>query len=146
MISREQESSATGLFAVACEEMNDFARSLRELPQFGAVRTGADIRSYASGWRLEKWVEVQLDQSTGLWAAWWLEVGQHCEGWVVESHVAVGPEVLHLDFEARHAQSVVELANELSQAVDRLKRALHEYREFASEVTRSIATKVEQRS
>jgi hypothetical protein len=38
------------------------------------ARTGADIRQYESGWRLEKWVEAQLDPAGDLWPAWWLRL------------------------------------------------------------------------
>jgi hypothetical protein len=54
----EQDTLATGHFASVCEKLNAFGRALRESKRFYSVRTGADIRYYENGWRLEKSIEA----------------------------------------------------------------------------------------
>ena len=130
------EESLIHHFAIACERMNDFARSLRRSSVFQEVRTGADIRQYESGWRLEKWVEAQLDPNEGLWAAWWLELGASDRGWVVKSHLAISPNILFIGLADRFAVSPSELERSLSTAVEELRDAMQNNLEFAQEVKR----------
>ena len=87
--------------------MNEFSRTLRK--SFTLVRTGADIRSYEKrGWRLEKWVEAELDSTEGLWAAWWIEMGATENGWIVESQLAISPDILFIGLADRLAVSPIE--------------------------------------
>ncbi len=134
MKSKGQEPSPTGQFALACEQMNEFARSLRGSSAFGMVRTGADIRHYETGWRLEKWVEAELDKDEGLWAAWWFEFGPREDGWIIESHLAVSPDVFFAGLEDRFATSPQEIGEQLSVVVEDLKNALVKNQQFAEEV------------
>jgi hypothetical protein len=134
----EQESTPTGQFALACERMNEFARTLRESSRFETVRTGADIRYYKNGWRLEKWVEAELNKDQGLWAAWWLELGPHERGWVIESHLAVSPDIFFAGLEDRTATAPQELREQLTAAVDDLKLALDQNMPFAEEVRKRM--------
>jgi hypothetical protein len=133
-----QELTPTGLFALACERMNEFARTLRESSRFETVRTGADICYYKNGWRLEKWVEAELSKGEGSWAAWWLELGPHERGWVIESHLAVSPDIFFAGLENRVATAPEELRNQLTAAVDDLKQALDQNTSFAEEVRKRI--------
>ena len=119
--------------------MNDFARFLRESGRFHEVRAGADIRSYRNGWRLEKWVEAKLHSKDELWAAWWLEIGPQSDGWMIESSVAISPEILHDGLNDRIANTPGELAEQLSAAIDELKSALKQRRGFADEVNKRLA-------
>ena len=67
------------LFAAACDQIDEYARTLDASRQFFDVRTGADIRNYRSGWRLEKWIEADIHKGGvaggGFTAVWWLELG-----------------------------------------------------------------------
>src|SRR5262245_28599728 len=136
MKNEGQELSLIGHFALACERMNEFARSLRGSSLFGTVSAGADIRYYESGWRLEKWVEAELDRAEGMWAAWWLELGPTKDGWIVESHLSTGPDGLFIGLEDRLAASPKELEEHLSAVVEDLKHALQQNSEFAEEIKR----------
>jgi hypothetical protein len=135
---QEQELFPIRQFAFACEQMNEFAQSLRASSKFGMVRTGADIRNYKNGWRLEKWVEAELNKEQGLWAAWWLESGPREKGWIVESHLAVSPEVFYFGLEDHFASSPQELSQQLSKTVQHLKDALDQNHEFAEVVKKII--------
>lgn len=134
----EQEPAAIGQFALACERLNEFALRLRESSRFETVRTGADIRYYKNGWRLEKWVEAELSRNEGLWAAWWLELGSLEQGWIIESHLAVSPDIFFAELEVRTATAAEELRSQLTAAVDNLKRALDENTPFAEEVRKRM--------
>jgi len=126
--------SEIALFASACEAMNTFARSLRDLALFTTVRTGADIRYYQSGWRLEKWVEGEIRETPNLWAAWWLELGGSDGDWLVQSHLSIDPEVLFISLPDRCARSLKELEENLSVAVNELTHALEINQEFANHI------------
>jgi hypothetical protein len=134
MNESEREALVIGHFASACERMNEFARSLHQSSRFVSVRTGADIRNYESGWRLEKWVEAELDRAEGLWAAWWLELGRGERGWVIQSHLAISPDVLFVGLMDELATSPEEIEKLLSAAVENLKDALNQNQQFAEEV------------
>jgi len=119
---------------LACEHMNEYARLLRGSSEFESVRTGADIRYYESGWRLEKWIEAELDKDEGLWAAWWLEFGAHEDGWIIESHLAISPDVFFAGLEDQIVTSNQEIGGQLELVVDDLKNALVKNQQFADEV------------
>src|SRR5258705_8712877 len=74
MSDAEREMSAIGLFARACETLNEFARSLPESNLFSSVRAGSDIRYYETGWRLEKRAEAEINKVEELGAVWCLEI------------------------------------------------------------------------
>jgi hypothetical protein len=130
----EQEPTETGQFALACERMNEFARTFRDSCRFETVRTSADIRYYENGWRLEKWVEAELNKGEGLCVAWWLELGPYERGWIVETHIAISPDIFFAGLEERTATSVQELRQQLIFVVDKLKKALDQDKQFADEV------------
>jgi hypothetical protein len=134
MKSEEKEASPTGYFAKACEELNEFARSLSNSSRFGTVTTGADIRYYETGWRLEKWVEAALDKAEELWACWWLEFGATKNGWIIQSNLSITPDGIHIALEDRIADSPAEFQRHLSAVVQELKDALEKNRRFAEEV------------
>lgn len=137
MLSPNTSDSLTGNFAMACEQLNAFARSLWSDPRFTTVQTGADIRHYASGWRLEKWVEAQL-KGGDLCAAWWIEFGPGDAGWKIESSVAINPDDFHLEFDPFVTTSDEEVKRELPQALFRLANALRDCPEFASALARHL--------
>jgi hypothetical protein len=136
MASKAQEASAIAHFALACERMNDFERSMRNSAIYDAVRSGADIRHYKSGWRLEKWVEAELDGGEGIWAVWWMELECRDGTWIVESHVGVSPSEFSFDFTDRLASSAEELGRQLTAVVDELMGALTHNPEFSQAVRR----------
>jgi len=114
----ESESSIIFLFAQACEELIDFAVSLRGRPEFANVTTGADIRNYKSGWPLEKWIEAEIVGSDGAYAVWWLELGSpDGKSWCVDSYVGISPEGEDFPYPDRLAHSVLELREHLSATV-----------------------------
>lgn len=138
MSDAEREMSAIGLFARACETLNEFARSLRESNLFSSVRAGSDIRYYETGWRLEKWVEAEINKVEELGAVWWLEIGPgETSGWLLESHLAITPEGDFFNLPSRVADSPGELKEHLRVAVDQLITALNRNSEFASAVERA---------
>jgi hypothetical protein len=130
----ERETLVIGHFALACERMNEFAQSLRRSSLFMTVRVGADIRNYESGWRLEKWVEAELDKDKDLWAAWWLEFGLCKDGWIIESHLAVSPDAFFFAFENRIATSPQEFGQQLLGVIADLEHSLEQNQQFAEEV------------
>jgi hypothetical protein len=131
----KQEESAIGLFALACERLNDFAGSQRKQCVFGKVENYTDIRHYESGWRLQKWVAAELDSLQGLWAEWWLEIGpSSAGGWDVESSLSISPDGISIVLQEVRVNSVAELKRCLTVAVDDLERALEQNIEFAEEV------------
>ena len=130
----EKEPSPTGYFALACEELNEFARSLSTSSLFGTVRTGADIRCYETGWRLEKWVEAALDKAEEVWACWWLEFGATKKGWIIQSHLSISPDGVYIGLQDRTADSPAEFQQYLSAVVQELKDALEKNQQFAKEV------------
>lgn len=132
---REQQTCEIGLFAQACERMNDFARSIRQSSRFGTVITGADIRYYESGWRLEKWVEAELSADECLWACWWLELGPDPNGWTVSSHLSISHDEFSMDLGDRFAASLPQLDEQLVAAVEVLANALESNQQFANSVS-----------
>src|SRR5260221_7983658 len=138
MASNDAEPSAICSFARACEEMNDFARSLQDQGIFREVKPGADIRYYDQCWRMEKWVEAGLDR----WktACWFLELGHNGSEWVVESRVSVSQGDAFIELKPRFASSVMALQVSLAEAVGELKRSLTEKRSFADEVLAILKT------
>jgi hypothetical protein len=132
MAPDDSEPFAIGSFARACEEMNDFARSLQSQGIFRVVKPGADICYYDQCWRMQKWVEADLDR----WktACWFLELGHNGSEWVVESRVSVSEGDTFIELKPRRANSVMALQVALAEAVDELRRSLTEIRGFADEV------------
>ena len=109
-------------------------RSLRNSALFDTVRNGANIRHNLDGWRLQKWLEVELDRTEGLWAAWWLELGADKDGWLIESSLSIDPEILFIGLPDRFAATTEELRDRLTEVVDELTGALEQNREFADQV------------
>lgn len=135
MSDAKSERSAIGLFARACESLNEFARSLRASTLFNNISAGADIRYYETGWRLEKWVEAEIDQHKESGVVWWLELGAgEPGGWLLESHLAITPEGEFINLPARVANSLTELEEQLRLSVDELITALDRNQEFAKAV------------
>jgi hypothetical protein len=131
----QKEGSAIGLFASASERLNDFARSLRMQSAFSKVKSPADIRQFEDGWRLQKWVEAELDSSEGLWAEWWLEVRPSSDGgWILESSLSVSPDGIFIGLQEANVHTLDELERYLTLAVDDLEAALEQNIEFAEEV------------
>ena len=50
------------LFAAACERLIEYGIKLRASGRFFDVRNGAGTRNYQSGWRLEKWIEADINK------------------------------------------------------------------------------------
>ena len=136
MSDAEPEMTAIGLFAQACESLNEFARSLRASTLFNNVRSGADIRYYETGWRLEKWVEADIDQAKESdVVVWWLELGAgESGGWLLESHLAITPEGEFINLPTRVANLVTDLEEQLRISVEELITALNSNPEFAKAV------------
>jgi hypothetical protein len=66
------------------------------------------------------------------WAVWWLELGPRDGGWVIESHVAIDPDVFHEELVPRYTKSAGMVAAELSDVVARLKNSLDNNQDFAN--------------
>ncbi len=132
----EDDASADAIeaFASTCERLNDFARELREKSGFGDVRTGADIREYKHGWRLEKYVEADVDSQKGQVAAWWIEMGRLGTGWLVSSSVSISHTDIHVELPERNAKNSSELRSALRSAVDELVRMGYGENSFAESV------------
>lgn len=64
-----------GAFGSACEQLKALAFQLNDCCTFPDVdfATGADIRLYANGPKLEKWVEATSEAEPNLFC-WWLEL------------------------------------------------------------------------
>jgi len=134
---RDDSESAIAMFARACEELNQFAVAIREESRFVSVRTGADIRSHADGWKLEKWVECETSAEKGQWAVLWLELGADDSGWTVGSNLSISHGDYYSEFPLMHARTSDELQPSLATAVARLRRSLIDDREFCDAIERS---------
>jgi len=135
MSDADPERSAIGLFARACESLNEFARSLYASTRFNNIRTGADIRYYETGWRLEKWVEAEIGQTQESVVVWWLELGAgESGGWLLESHLAITPEGEFITLPTRVAGSLTDLEEQLRVSIEELITALDRNHEFARAV------------
>ncbi len=131
---KENDASAIQLFAESCEALNNFARTLWDNNIFGNTFTGADIRNYESGWRLEKYVESEVAAERGLSAAWWLELGQRDSKWIVASNVSVGHSELHIDLPEHVAIDITELKYALEKSVNDLIATTNPDSNFVREV------------
>lgn len=127
-------STAIEFFAQCCEQINDFARDLRREGIYREVRTGADIRKYESGWRLEKYIEAELDADQGFWLAWWLELGLKDDKWVVSANVSVSHSDLFYELPDRFAADEKQLKASLQKAVSDLKAAVIPDSKFGIEI------------
>lgn len=143
MSELEGEVSVIGLFARACENLNEFARSMRESSLFSSVRTGSDIRYYETGWRLEKWVEAEINKAEERWVVWWLELGHESGKWILESHLEITPEGEFINLPKRVAESPTELKEQIRATVEELTTALVHNREFASAVENASSSRQE---
>ena len=110
-------SRVIGVFADFCENMNEFSRRLSSQHQNRAVHTGADIRKYAQGWRLEKYIEMPIDDVAGKVAAWWVELGQEDDKWAVSSSVSVSNTDIYMDLPVLHASDAEELQDAFSEVI-----------------------------
>lgn len=133
-----QACSAIASFAAACERLNSFARSLRDQGVFSTVHTGADIRNYETGWRLEKWVEAELNPAEGQWATWWFELGCIDDSVNVSSSLSISHGDCFISLPDRLAASVEELDVSLAAVIDELVVALDDNREFAHAVAAAL--------
>ncbi len=130
----EEAAGIIECFAEACERLNAYARALSKHGPFSKIGTGADIRKYESGWRLEKHVEAEICAEKGNWACWWLELGVKDKLWIVSSSVSVSQSDSYYDFDDRHASSLGELKTCLAAAITELESALDLHDEFREDV------------
>ena len=100
-------------FARASEELNAFARSLRE--RGVDATTGADIRMYQDGPKLEKWVEARHSDSESV-SCWWLEGDA-----VIFAHVSESNGDAYCELDGQRASDISEVKNALGDAVTWLK-------------------------
>lgn len=122
-------------FAAACEQLNDYAITLRASGRFFDVRPGEDIRNYQSGWRLEKWIEADIHKGGvaegGFCAVWWLELGPgEPSGLKLEASLSVNPEHSDIDLPSRTAVTLSEFKEALAAIVNELQNALEINSEF----------------
>lgn len=130
------------IFAHGCEQMNEFARELRQKENFAEVRTGADIRNYDSGWRLEKYVEAEIDAIQGFGVTWWLELGWKDDKWLIGASVSVSHTDLFYELPDCFAVNEEELKLCLEKTLKSLKSALKSDSEFCRQVARLRKTNV----
>ncbi len=135
MRTEDDSAHVIELFAKACEEINEYARKLRESQAFRSVKTGADIRMYNSGWRLEKFIEGELNSQESQYSVWWLELGRSNNQWVVTSNVSISNSNVDFDLCCMKAGFSEDLAECLQVAVRKLKVALDEHTDFRKAVS-----------
>lgn len=131
-----EAACAIELFAQCCERLNEFARDLREQKRYGDVRTHADIRHYAHGWRLEKSVEAQVAVGDDHIVAWCIELGRADGKWLVVSSVNVSHSDIYRDLGDRTASSAGQLESALDEAVTALVSMAERDSEFSRAVER----------
>lgn len=122
-------------FAAACEQLNNYAVTLRASGRFFEVRPGEDIRNYQSGWRLEKWIEADLHEGGvakgGFCAVWWLELGPaEPTGLKLDALLYVNPDCSDIDLSSRTAMTLLEFKEAIAAAVNELQTALETNPEF----------------
>ncbi len=127
------EAHAIESFAIACERLNDYARELRNAAAFREVTTGNGIRNYTNGWRLEKWLEAELNRDEGWSAAWWLELGGTDGDWLIVSHLSISHSDVFIELREQTVPSA-ELHQHLMSAVQELESSLKDNATFAREV------------
>lgn len=128
------EAGAIESFAIVCELLNDYARTLRSTAAFPEVRTGADIRHFSHGWRLEKWVEAELNREEGHWACWWIELGATGGHWLIDTHLSISHHPLFISLQEAQAVPADQLRPQLLRATEELTRALETNATFAREI------------
>jgi len=135
------------LFAAACDQLNDHARSLRKSGEFFDVRTGTGIRNYQSGWRFEKWIEADIHKggvgAGGFCAVWWLELGPgEPSGLKIDATLHVNPDHADIDLRSRSAVTLLEFKEAITNVVNELQTALETNSEFikAIETARGLST------
>ena len=134
--SGREAARAIELFARCCERLNEFARDLREQKRFGDVRTHADIRYYADGWRLEKSVEADLAPADGHIVAWCIELARVGDEWRVASSANASHSEIYRDLGDRMASSVAQLERALDEATVELISMAERDSEFCRAVER----------
>lgn len=127
-------SKVITIFALFCEQMNAYAQKLRQLDKYKLVKTGADIRQYKDGWRLEKWIEILLNEEKGTWAALWLEMGVIDNAWTITHHLSISHNEFFFEFPQKTTTSIEELEHSLSEAHSELISALETNKSFVDEV------------
>lgn len=130
IIDDNKTGKAIELFACCCEQMNNFARSLREQIGFGDVRTYSDIRQYDTGWRLEKYVEAEIVPNSDQVAAWCIELGRVNDKWIVSSSVNVSHSNIYTDLGNRFASSEEQLRDVLAEVFDTIEMTIDAKSEF----------------
>ena len=134
-----QTPEAIDAFASSCELLNGFARDLRQRLGSAPVRTGADIRKYNNGWRLEKYVEAELEPEEGHTAAWWIDLGWADEKWVVSSNVSVSHTDIHIELPERYTTDSANLREILTETIDQLIGMTEKENAFATRFRRFLS-------
>lgn len=137
------------LFAEACEQLIEYEIKLRASGRFFDVRSGAGIRNYRSGWRLEKWIEADIYKGGvaggGFCALWWLELGPgNPSGLMLDATLSVDPDHSYISLPSRTAVTLSEFKEALAAVVYELETALENNAEFiqAIETARADANSI----
>src|SRR5262245_35667238 len=99
-------------FARAAEALNAYSRALNA-DGLQAI-TGADIRHYVEGPKLEKWIEQESGESDVVYC-WWLELGTGDGCATIEANVS-STDGLHRPWEGRQATDIAGISAGLSDA------------------------------
>ena len=137
--SNERCSKIIDYFAESCERMNDFQRTLDRTNQFRQVTSGSNIRKYLDGWKLEKWIEAELNPLEGLWACWWLELGFENGQWLVHTNVSISHSDTELDLTHSKVDTPDALRHCLNTALNELEIALDKNSAFRAAVDAALA-------
>jgi len=134
MSGENRNSLVIETFAKVCESLNEYAQQLRRVEAFPKITTGADIRYLKQGWKLQKFVEAQINASEGFWAGWWIELCSRDQGWVVSSSVSISHTDVHIELDEAEIDSVDELVQCLNSALEHLTKALDNHDGFKQAV------------
>ena len=139
MMNIDSTPEAIDAFASSCETLNDYACDLRQRLESVAVRTGADIRRYNNGWRLEKYVEAELEPKKGHIAAWWIDLGFTGDKWAVSSNVSVSHTDIHIELPVKYATDSAALRELLVDTIGQLAGMTEKENAFATEIRRFLS-------
>jgi hypothetical protein len=118
-ISNASSDKAIELFAKACERLNDFSRDLWESSLYVNALTSSNIRNYLQGWRLEKYVEANLQNSPEDSVSWCLELGKP-DHWLIHADVSVAHGGVYMEVMDCLVETDAQLEIALNRAVDAL--------------------------
>ena len=133
---KNNEVSAIELFSNCCELLNTYELELAERWKPIDVKSGADIRKYNCGWRLEKYLEANISPEEGNIATWWIELG-YIEGrWVVSSNVNISHTEIYIELPDMYSENIIDLKSSLEESVALLQSMTESDNPFSDEINK----------